>query len=66
MKKENHFPILWTRSETAAYLKSSLKTIDRHLKDQRFKTFKIGRRVLIYAETVTEENINCIKPRFNS
>ena len=45
-------------------LKSSLKTIDRLIKQGRIKGYKLGRKVLIYSETLTEENINSIKPNF--
>ena len=31
---------------------------------KEIRAFKIGRKVLIYAETVTEDNINAIKPKF--
>ena len=53
-----------TRKEAGETLKSSLKTIDRLLKEGRIKGFKLGRKVLIYSETLTEENINAIKPNF--
>lgn len=53
-----------TRKEAGEALKTSPKTIDRLLKNGRIKGFKIGRNVRIYAETLTEENINSIKPKF--
>ena len=58
-------PTLWDKKETSKHLRSSEKTIDRLIKNGRIKAFKMGRKVLIYAETVTEENINSIKPKFN-
>jgi len=53
-----------TRKEAGQALKSSLKTIDRLIKQGRIKGYKLGRKVLIYSETLTEENINSIKPNF--
>jgi excisionase family DNA binding protein len=53
-----------TRKEAGQALKSSLKTIDRLIKQGRIKGYKLGRKVLIYSETLTEENINAIKPNF--
>lgn len=57
---------LLTRSEVAAYLKSSIKTVDRLLRDGRISGFKIGSKVLIYANSVKEENINSPKPKFKN
>jgi len=54
----------FTRVEASAFLKVSTKTIDRLIRDCRIKAFKLGNRVLIYSDTVTEENINSIKPKF--
>lgn len=65
MEKKISKQELWTRIETANYIKSSIKTVDRLLRDGRIRGFKIGRKVLIYPETVTEENINSITPKFN-
>jgi excisionase family DNA binding protein len=57
-------PIFWDRKSTANHLCCSIKTIDRLIINGRIKAFKMGRKVLIYAETVTESNINSIKPKF--
>ncbi len=57
-------PTLVTRKEAASFLKSSPKTVDRLIRDGRIKAFKIGSKVLIYEETLCEENINAIKPKF--
>ena len=58
--------ILWTRRETALYLRLSQKSIDRLIRCGRIRAFKIGKgKVLIYADSVTEENLNSIKPKFN-
>ena len=64
MEKQNQLPILWTKREAANHLRSSTKTIDRLIRDSKIKAFKMGSKVLIYAETVTEQNINSIKPKF--
>jgi excisionase family DNA binding protein len=64
MKNQNSSPALWTKKDTASYLRCSIKTVERLTKDGRINGFKIGRKVLIYPESVTEENINCIKPKF--
>lgn len=53
-----------TKKEAGEALKISQKTIDRLIKNGRIKSFKLGRKVLIYSETLTEENINSIKPNF--
>lgn len=53
-----------TRIGAANILNCSTKTIDRLIKDGRIKGFKLGRKVLIYSETLTEHNINSIKPKF--
>ena len=56
----------FSRKEAAIFLKISVKTIDRLLRAGRIRGFKIGSRVLIYIESLTEENINSFKPKFNS
>ena len=55
---------LVTRKEASLLLRSSVKTIDRLIRDGRIRAFKIGSKVLIYEETLCEENINSIKPKF--
>jgi excisionase family DNA binding protein len=57
---------LLTRKEAGEALKISPKTIDRLIKDGRIKSFKLGRKVRIYSETLTEDNINAIKPNFTN
>lgn len=57
-------PKYLSRYEAASYLKISAKTIDRLIRDNRIKAFKLGKRVLIHFDSLTEENINSIKPRF--
>ena len=64
MKNQNSSPTLWTKKDTATYLRCSIKTIERLIKDGRINAFKIGSKVLIYADTVSEENINAVKPKF--
>ncbi|WP_414655296.1 excisionase family DNA-binding protein [Flavobacterium sp. UBA7663] len=57
-------PKYLSRYEAANHLKVSAKTIDRLIRDHRIKAFKLGKRVLIYLDSLTEENINSIRPRF--
>ncbi len=64
MKNQNSSPTLWTKKDTASYLRCSIKTVERLTKDGRIRGFKIGRKVLIYPDSVTEENINSIRPKF--
>jgi len=64
MENQNSSPTLWTKQDTACYLRSSIKTVDRLLRDGRINGFKIGRKVLIYPDSVTEKNINSTKPKF--
>lgn len=67
MKSENkELPTLWTQKETANYLRKSVRTVSRLIKNGRIRGFKLGGNgdILIYAETVTEENLNAIKPKF--
>lgn len=67
MKNIDESPIFWTRKETAAYLRKTTKTVDRLIRDGKIKAFKFGNRsVLIYANTITEENISSIIPKFNN
>lgn len=54
----------WSKKQTSTYLCCSIKTLDRLISDGRIRAFKMGRKVLVYAETVTEENINATKPKF--
>jgi excisionase family DNA binding protein len=53
-----------TRLEASQTLRCSTKKIDRLIRDGRIRAFKIERSVLIYANTLTEENINSPKPKF--
>ena len=64
METQKTPPSFWTKKETSRHLRSSTKTVDRLITNGRIRAFKIGRKVLIYAETVTEDNINSIKPKF--
>jgi excisionase family DNA binding protein len=65
METQKSPPSFWTKKETSYNIRSSTKTVDRLISDGRIKAFKLGRKVLIYPESVTEENINSIKPKFN-
>jgi excisionase family DNA binding protein len=54
----------FTRKEAGDFLRCSIKTIDRLIRDGRINAFKVNRSVLIYADTLTEENLNSPKPKF--
>lgn len=64
MENQDLSPELWTREEASKIKKVSKKTVDRLLRDGRIRGFKIGRKVLIYPNSFTEENINNIRPKF--
>jgi excisionase family DNA binding protein len=64
MDTPNLLPTFWDKTMASKNLCCSIKTIDRLIKQGRIKAFKMGRKVLIYANTCTEENINSIKPKF--
>jgi excisionase family DNA binding protein len=66
MENQNLSPELWTRDEAAKIKKLSKKTVDRLLRAGRIRGFKIGRKVLIYPNSFTEENVNSIRPKFNN
>ncbi|MFN3968500.1 excisionase family DNA-binding protein [Flavobacterium sp.] len=55
-----------SRHEAASFLRVSAKTIDRLIRDNRIKAFRLGRRVLVYSETLTEEYLLSIKPKFKN
>jgi len=59
---------LWTLKETATYLRRSVKTIKRRLECDRIEGFREGKNgnILVYADTVIEENLNSIKPKFKN
>lgn len=65
MTTQKSTPTFWNKKQTASYLCCSIKTVDRLIRNGRIKAFKMGSKVLVYAETVTEENIISIKPKFN-
>jgi len=67
MKEFNDPKTLWSRSETSRYIRKSIKTVDRLIRDGKIKAFKFNNRsVLIYADSVIEENITSSKPIFNN
>jgi excisionase family DNA binding protein len=66
MENQNLSPELWTRDEASKIKKLSKKTVDRLLRNGKISGFKVGRKVLIYPNSFTEENINAIKPKFNN
>jgi hypothetical protein len=65
MKSEKELRTLWTVKETATYIRKSARTVIRRLKCGKIQGFKDG-NILIYADTVIEENLNSIKPKFKN
>ena len=57
-------PKFLSRTEAANHLRVSTKTIDRLVRADRIRAFKLGKRVLIHYDSLTEENINAVKPKF--
>lgn len=66
MELKNTLPKYLSRCEAALHLRVSSRTIDRLIRDNRIKAFKLGKRVLIYFDSLTEENINSVKPKFHN
>ena len=66
MKLENELRLLWTYEITGKYIHRSKKTVKRYLDRGLIEGFIVtkGGRPLVYADTVTEENLNAIKPKF--
>lgn len=64
MDKINIQPTYLNRSEAASHLRISTRSIDRLIRNNRIRAFKLGKRVLIYYDSLTEENINAVKPKF--
>jgi hypothetical protein len=66
MKTENERRELWTFKETGNYLRRSSKSIKRYLDNGLIEGFKVTKngRPLVYADTVTEKNLNALKPKF--
>lgn len=66
MKLENEHRVLWTYKETGNYLRRSTKSIKRYIDSGLIDGFRVTEngRPLVYADTVTEQNLNSIKPKF--
>lgn len=64
MSNQNIPPKYLSRHEAATHLRVSTKTLDRLIRSDRIRAFKLGKRVLIHYDSLTEENINSIKPKF--
>lgn len=64
MELQNLPPKFLSRIEAAAHLRISTKSVDRLIRSSRIRAFKLGKRVLIYYDSLTEENINSVKPKF--
>lgn len=66
MEKNVQPPKYLSRYSAAETLSISVRTLDRLIRDGRIRAFKLGKRVLIYYDSLTEENINSIKPKFQN
>lgn len=66
MKKENERRELWTYQITGNYIHRSKRTVKRYIDRGLIEGFKVTEngRPLVYADTVTEENLNALKPKF--
>jgi excisionase family DNA binding protein len=64
MNNINIQPTYLSRHEAASHLRISTKSVDRLIRCNRIRAFKLGKRVLIYYDSLTEENINSVKPKF--
>lgn len=55
-----------SRAEAANFLSVSIKTIDRWIRDGRIENYKPhgSSRVLIYLDSLTQENLQSAKPKF--
>ncbi|GFZ87001.1 hypothetical protein GCM10011531_17610 [Aquaticitalea lipolytica] len=58
--------IYLSRKEASKFLSISIRQVDRYVSEGRIKAFKPygGRRVLIYADSLTEENLKSPIPKF--
>ncbi|GEC77727.1 excisionase family DNA-binding protein [Flavobacterium aquatile] len=64
MSNTNVQPTYLNRNEAASHLRISTRSVDRLIRSNRIRAFKLGKRVLIYYDSLTEENINSVKPKF--
>lgn len=57
-----------SRKQAAILLSVSIKTIDRWVRGNRIQAFKpfLSNRVLIYEDSLTEGNLQSIKPNFKN
>lgn len=57
-----------SRKKAASLLSVSIKTIDRMIRNNRLEAFKPSgsSRVLIYADTLSQENLQSPKPKFHN
>ena len=65
------FKIMWkflSRKDAAKHLSVSIRQLDRYIKDGRIRAFKPykGKRVLIYSDSLTEDNFKSPVPNFRN
>jgi len=63
---ESNNRLFYRRKEVAKKLGVSERTVDRIIRKGFLKASKHGHIVLIYAESVTKENILSVKPKFKN
>lgn len=57
-----------SRNKASVQLSLSTRTIDRYIREGRIEAFKPfgSRRVLIYADSLTQENLQSPMPKFSN
>lgn len=57
-----------SKRDAAKHLSVSVRQLDRYIKDGRIRAFKPynGKRVLIYSDSLTEENLKSPVPKFRN
>lgn len=61
-------PRFISRTQASQITSLSIRQIDRIIRDGKIKAFKIfnSRRVLIDPESINQENLQAIKPKYNN
>ena len=57
-----------SRKEASEFMSISIRQVDRYVSEGRIKAFRPygGRRVLIYSDSLTEDNLKSPIPRFKN
>ena len=61
-------PRFISRTQASQFISLSIRQIDRIIRDGKIKAFKPhnSRRVLIDPESINQENLQAIKPKYNN